>query len=348
MAPRGGQKVYKRILDSLMSSVHRLGPQQQYEYTRVYTDEEKRQVTPDELLRWLNMRTFGVADPAPDTTIRPLVRANTIAFWKKAISFHMPDRLHSWRTGSNDGNPTKSAEVNDFVKYLKKLEARKQGAASQTRRPMIASEFRRLHEVFKTFGGPHSSGIWKYGMPALINFQFHMIARIDDTTQVTLEHIRVHDNFENTLKTRLNWSKNVQDECDAPWQIVLASMDPVFCVYISLGLWLESNLRSNASAMALPYVFAFSDDITIPGGGKKAKDTAQNIFGQKILNWEVTVFGNSRQRTFGAAESQKMIRTPEAAGKERVELRIATMMLNCRIQIAKWRKNCVLAGLYTM
>ncbi|KAI2497781.1 hypothetical protein MHU86_16723 [Fragilaria crotonensis] len=278
-----GQKVYKRILDSLMSSVHRLGPGQQYEYNRVYTEAEKRQVTPEELLRWLNMRRFGVPDPAPDTMIRPLVRANTIAFWKKAISFHMPDRLDGWRTGSNDGNPIKCAEVNDFVKYVKKLEARKQGAASQTRRPMVENEFRRLHEVFKTFGGPHSSAIWKYGMPALMNFQFHMIARIDDTTQVIMDHIRVHDNFENALKTRLNWSKNVQDECDAPWQIVLGSMNPVFCVYISLGLWLETNLRASASAMASPYVFAFSDDITIPGGGQKAKETAQNIFGQKVL-----------------------------------------------------------------
>jgi hypothetical protein len=263
-----------------------MGPGQEYEFNRVYTDAEKRQVTPEELLRWLNLRTFGIPDPAPDTRIRPLVRANTIAFWKKAISFHMPDRLHGWRTGSNDGNPTKCAEVNDFVKFVKKLEARKQGAASQTRRPMVETEFRRLHEVFKSFGGPHSSGIWKFGMPALINFQFHMIARIDDTTQVIMEHIRVHDNFDNALKTRLNWSKNVQDERDAPWQIVLGSINPVYCVYISLGLWLELNLRSNASAMASPYVFAFSDDITIPGGGQKAKDTAQNIFGQKVLKLE--------------------------------------------------------------
>lgn len=266
-----------------MSSVHRLDPGQQYDVDRVYTDAEKRQVTPEELMRWLNIRAFGVADPPPDTTVKPLVRANTIAFWKKAISFYMPDRLHGWRTGSNDGNPTKCAEVNDFIKYVKKLEARKQGAESQTRRPMTENEFRGLHKVFKSYGAPHSSVIWKYGMPAIMNFQFHMIARIDDTTQVTIDHIRVHDNFENALKTRLNWSKNVNDERDAPWQIVLGSMDPVYCVFISLALWLETNLRTNASAMASPYLFAFSDDVTMPGGGKKAKETAQNIFGQKVL-----------------------------------------------------------------
>ncbi len=279
MAMRG-QKVYKQILDSLMSSVDHLEPGNEYECDRVYTDAEKRRV---ELIRWLNIRTFGDPDPAPDLVIKPLVRANNVAFWKKAISFHMPDRLHGWQTGSNDGNCTKGAEVNDFVKYLKKLEARKESAASQTRRPMVEGKFRRLHEVFNAYGGPHSSAVWKYGMPALINFQFHMMTRIDDTTQVIMDHIRVHDNFENALKTRLNWSKNVHDERDAQWQIILGSMDLVFCVLISLGLWLEFHLQSNPTAMASPYVFAFSDDITIPGGGQKAKETAQNIFGQKVL-----------------------------------------------------------------
>ena len=64
-----------------------------------------------------------------------------------------------------------------------------------------------MHEVFNTFDGSHSSAIWKLGMPVLTNFQFHMIARIDDTTQVIMDHIRVHDHFENALKIRLNCSK---------------------------------------------------------------------------------------------------------------------------------------------
>ena len=126
---------------------------------------------------------------------------------------------------------------------------------------MQEAEFRRLHEIFKTVGGASLSGrslVWKYGIPALMDFQFHLIARIDDTTQVILEHIRTHDTFENALKTRLNLSKNVQDERNAPWQIVLGSMDPVFCVLISLGVWLELNLRHNPAAVASPYVFAFT------------------------------------------------------------------------------------------
>jgi hypothetical protein len=73
---------------------------------------------------------------------------------------------------------------------------------------------------------------------------------------------------------RLNWSQNIRDEWDSSWQVILGCMYPVFCVFISLGLWLESNLKSNPSAIASPYVFSFSDDISMPGGGQKAKDIA--------------------------------------------------------------------------
>ena len=64
-----GQKVYKRILDSLMSSVHWLGPGEQNDYWHVYSENEKRQMTLEELMQWLNIRTFGVPDPGPQMAI---------------------------------------------------------------------------------------------------------------------------------------------------------------------------------------------------------------------------------------------------------------------------------------
>ena len=91
-----GQKVYKRILDRLMSSVHRRIQGEQYEYGQVYTAEELRQqVTQEELMRWLNIRTFGVADAGRDMAIKPKVRANTLAFWKKS-SFFFYAGLPAW------------------------------------------------------------------------------------------------------------------------------------------------------------------------------------------------------------------------------------------------------------
>jgi hypothetical protein len=42
----------------------------------------------------------------------------------------------------------------------------------------------------------------------------------------------------------------------------------------------------NTSAMISPYLFPFTDDITIPLGGQRSKDIAQNIFGQQIFKGE--------------------------------------------------------------
>lgn len=177
-----------------------------------------------------------------------------------------------------EGNPTQSMQVNSLIKRVRKKEARKQGVKSQAQRPILSPEFVALHELLSQYDGARRNGnqggrvCWKrYGISAMVNFQFHLIARVDDTTQLVLEHIRVHDNFPNCLKTRLNWSKNVNDERDAPWQIVLGSINPVYCVLCSLALWLELNLKSNPVAMSSPYVFCISDDIRVPGGGLKSK-----------------------------------------------------------------------------
>ena len=48
-------------------------------------------------------------------------------------------------------------------------------------------------------------------------YQFHLIVRIDDTTQVQIENLQKHDYFDSCFETGLNWSKNVTDERDAPW-----------------------------------------------------------------------------------------------------------------------------------
>jgi hypothetical protein len=72
--------------------------------------------------------------------------------------------------------------------------------------------------------------IWKFGMPAFLNYQFHLIARIDNTTQVTIDNIYVHNEISNCLKTKLSWSKNVQEERDVPWQMMMGSMHSDYCV----------------------------------------------------------------------------------------------------------------------
>ena len=111
-------------------------------------------------------------------------------------------------------------QINNLIKRVKKKEVRKQGVASQTRRAITELEFCTLHTVFCA-----NSLLWRNGMSALMDFQFHAIARIDDTAQVLSDHICVHDSFPNCLKAKLNWSKNVGDERDALWQMVMGSME---------------------------------------------------------------------------------------------------------------------------
>jgi hypothetical protein len=129
----------------------------------------------------------------------------------------------------------------------------------------------------------------------MINFQFHVIARIDDTMQVMIDHICIHDSFPNCLKPKLNWSKNVGNERNAPWQIVMGSMDTTYCFLVSMAIWMEINMRANANATNLPYLFSFSDDAAVPSGGLKARCIAQTIFDQKVFNMEQCVLQHCEQ-----------------------------------------------------
>ena len=93
----------------------------------------------------------------------------------------------------------------------------------------------------------------------------------------------MHDKFSHSLKVRLNWSKNVNNEQDAPFQLVLGSMIYIYCVWWSLGLWLKLNIKLYQPAMESPYLFCFHDDFWIPEGGQKVKSMMQS-FMTKMLN----------------------------------------------------------------
>jgi hypothetical protein len=86
------------------------------------------------------------------------------------------------------------------------------------RRETTKKEYRIMQRIFKLQSPPSKTLkiIWKFGMSVLLNYQVHLIARIADTTHVTIDNICVHDEFSKCLKTKLNWSKNMQQERDAP------------------------------------------------------------------------------------------------------------------------------------
>ena len=68
---------------------------------------------------------------------------------------------------------------------------------------MNNEQYRSIIYIFKS----SKDATEKYDIPELMNYQFHLIARIDDTTQVQIENLQKNDYFHLCLKTRLHWSK---------------------------------------------------------------------------------------------------------------------------------------------
>ena len=186
MAPRDYQAVLIKLL-SYLDAVD-------YDKDHVFTAERLAAITPADLMRYLNHRCFGNETPPLDAN--PVgCRSSSISFWKKAISYFMPNRLLVYNELSNQGNPTRSREVNDLIKRVKKKEVRRQGVASSARRPMEDLEFRHLVQLLRA--DTSASIIRRYGIPSLIAFQFSMIARVDDATQFLVDNLRAHDRFPN-------------------------------------------------------------------------------------------------------------------------------------------------------
>ena len=92
-----------------------------------YSQEDLLSITPEQLVEFCAQKVYGVSNPSEDDN-PTLGRSSWVQYAKKAISFFMPNRLAHWDVRTRTGNPTKSAELNDLIKMIKKKEVRKQGS----------------------------------------------------------------------------------------------------------------------------------------------------------------------------------------------------------------------------
>jgi hypothetical protein len=127
-------------------------------------------------LRWTNLNAFGMPFLRPDANPTGC-RSSTIQFWKNSISFFVPNKHHPWDSLMEQGNPTRSREILDLIKFVKKKEVQRQGVASQARRPLTLGEFRSVVQALRTESGEEGP-LSKYGIPVQMAFQFHLIAWI--------------------------------------------------------------------------------------------------------------------------------------------------------------------------
>ena len=106
-------KQCKPSLLALMS--HRNG--QNYHKDHEFTQQELAGIMLMELKCWMCLKVYGKEEPGSDDN--PIEgHSNSLLYWKKDISFFMPNRQTGWDVLTNSGKPTKSVEINDLIKAV--------------------------------------------------------------------------------------------------------------------------------------------------------------------------------------------------------------------------------------
>jgi hypothetical protein len=245
------EETYKPYLCKLMA-FRNSAPD--YPISMVWTQDELLEITPDEIARWFKLLAYGTATPSP-TEHPTFYRSSNLEQAKKSISFFMPNKHMSWDVRSSSGNPSKSVTVNDTVATVRKLECRKQGRPSCSKRDMERAEYRKTMRILEAKYGNFE---WQSKTPTMLKFQFHIIARTDDITNLETNDLRSHDTFgEFALQTKVSWSKNVMEERACPDQLLIGAADTDFCILLALACYLESRLTTNRNGR---YLFGDRDD----------------------------------------------------------------------------------------
>lgn len=210
-------------------------------------------------MKWFNYETYDLPEPPDNHDLNLLMQNNTIKHWKKSFSFFMPNCLTAWNELSGVGNPTRSRQLTDLIRAVKKEEVQGQGAPSRARWAcsIKGGEYHCVTTILKEEVG---NIVWKYGIPAMMNYQFpHLIGRIDCATQAKLDNCR----------PMISLSLPSRGNLIGP-RMSLKSKMPLPGPS-SLGVWQPCILWT-------PYLFAFSDDTSVSSGGVRAKATFQNFF----------------------------------------------------------------------
>ena len=142
-------------------------------------------------------------------------------------------RPQKWDPIRQEGNPTKSNEVNELITIMKRDEVRGLGIPSKARRPISMQEFRQMVAYQRS----NAKTIEDYSYVALWLLQWHMIGRVDDMCKLNISSIEPNINFSGFLSLILTWSKNVRDERNCPAQIVMSAMISELCPIIALGVY---------------------------------------------------------------------------------------------------------------
>ena len=262
------KKHYRSYFMDFMTFFHRRQgkevPAGGYPLTKMFTREELLEISPRDVHDWMAIKAFGKVDYGPGDKSTG-ARLTTLEYMKKAVSSFMPNKRPYWQDGR--GNPTKSDMVNDLLKKVQTKQVRKMGAKSQVKRQLRKTEMEKEIEIMR--GRDNWEDRIKF--VAMAVWQFNFIARIDDTCHHELFDVKGHKTFTFALQSKVRWSKNVVDERKCPDQIILGANDPLWCLILLLGVYLETYLESHPDPKYL-----FTEKLNNVDGVDMAPDNLKN------------------------------------------------------------------------
>jgi hypothetical protein len=270
----------------------------QYDKEHEFTAIELSAITATNVRNWLEMKAYGMVNPGVND--QPTKgRSNSLAFAKKAVSHYMPRRLVHWDEIQQQGNPTKSIEVNNLISAVKKAEVRKQGKSSSARRALELQEFKSLISLLAATTNFNSQ--IRYVTYALL--QFVLIARVDDICHFLVSDIFVHSSYNSVLACRLAWSKNVREERDSPEQILLGAMESRYCIQLNLAIYLE-DWCNMGNGLGRTHFFSDDNDDDAP---TRVKNAFSRILSTKVF--KNTNFESLRDGPTGSHSLRKLAST---------------------------------------
>ena len=112
----------------------------------------------------------------------------------------------------------------------------------------------------------------------LTQFQWNLIMRGDDVCHFELSDLE-RSEFNGALKTKVKWSKNVQDERDCPPQFLFGAMESLFCILIGLAIWLEFFCRGEGQGSRFMFMRDRDDNAPnrLKGSFAKAMKTIRDL-----------------------------------------------------------------------
>jgi hypothetical protein len=223
---------YRTYLIEFMSFLD--GRAELYANDTEFEQDHLIRIKPRDIERWMCKKVYGMTDPGLDDY--PIHGpSSSLEFYKKALSYFMPNKRMGWNEVTQSGNPTKSSEIIDRIKKVKKEEVRKTGKKSSARRPLEHREFKQSLAILERDADP----IKRFLAPCVNKVQYNLIARLDDAMELEMEDIKPNLQFPFSLLVQMCWSKNVNEERDAGEQILLGSMQREYCILLALATFLE-------------------------------------------------------------------------------------------------------------